>query len=167
MLKKIVSLMLCAVLIFSTGMTAFADNGKDEIYTKEVTVVDKGKTYNVTLSSNLPFEKEKRTERSLYPQEKVGTKRTFTVKIKSDDISAYSFISVTTLQFIARKAFEKAVPGLNIASAVAGAITTGLWAVGKKAIIIKAHCEYTQHYYNMGGYYVYSWRVNSVNVTTV
>lgn len=180
--QRLLSLLLAIIfftipfvnLIISSKNLIYAEEiaKKNTTFIKKIPIEIKDKIFEIEVKSNLPFEKSynysDKLFKSLNPEYEVGTTRYFTFNITREALgltSGASEVSIRMLSNVTNKLLAKAIPGIGWLSlaAIVGAGT--MYVCGVNGLEVSIELEYVEHYYNMGGYYIYAWELNSVDVT--
>ena len=142
-------------------------NGND-VFTK-YTISENSLVQHVSFDENTAF--------PVLADPKVGTTKSFSVKISNESMGLPS-LSISTLTTFAKKKIKtkvknkiisvvgsKFVPGLNIASTVAAIFAYINYLTGKKGVKVYGSMKYVRHYIHKGGYYIYAWDIKSINIS--
>ncbi|CRH60172.1 Uncharacterised protein [Chlamydia trachomatis] len=146
-------------------------SNQNKIFRKTIPIEVDGKIFSIDVESNLPFYENYNSDKpvltSLYPDYPVGTKRYFTFNITREALgltSGASEVSIRVLSKVTNKLLAKAIPGIGWISIAAIVGAGAMYVCGVTGLKVSLELEYVEHYYNMGGYYVYAWDLNSANI---
>ncbi len=196
MSKKVISMLLVLSLCLSLSAVAFAADVQEEGFTssnvEDYLLYDDSywKTIEVTLDDgsivqvDVPRNQEMQIENifgggastmDFTPSVPVGTKRSYSVRIKNDQLSATgNIISAGTAIGAATKMqiAKIGAAAINVQAAAAIVVASQILNIigqvnilcGNTGFILTANFEYTSRYINKDDYYLYNWSFKGASI---
>lgn len=191
-MKKLLSICLAMTMLFATSVSAFATdynknnryNANNRVITNEEVIYvedDEGNVFPVTIIEHINVSNNSTiTPKSFSPEHEIGTTKTYEIKISNQALGAPSSVegvvkltnamkskaAKAVASALTKKLGSKFIPGLNIASTVLSLVSWGNGQLGNNGFVFSVDLEYSEHYYNKDGYYVYGWDIKSVDLST-
>lgn len=186
MYEKKISLILAIALLFtfvpnidSKAEYNFNNSSNIKLLNSETIIVNyEGKQVRILAEEYGEVESDIST-RSLYPQYKVGTRKTWVFKISNTQLGLPKLATGAPISAITKaklaKLISKAI-GKKIGSAIVPIVGWTTWilagigainqAKGNEGFKITINGVYKSTYYNKGGYYNYAWSLSRPKIST-
>lgn len=186
--KKIIALCLSVVMVLGITMFAFASERNNDLTDSQVLVSkgtipvedENGNILHVVISEYVDENsiiKNGAVSRGIFPDDEVGTKKTYTVDIGNEELTGIAsgiIISQATFSKIARIAGDAIakkiggawIPGLAAASTIVTLV--GVWnmVAGNEGFTFTIKLEYGSTYISGQGHDMYGWDIIDASMET-